>query len=280
MGSPCEQECIIGRDGYTCQCSDGYFLAADNISCVKCAEAKTRGGVDPTWHVALCDANTNEMMCSGTAINDQWILTSAGCVCNGLDRQSLSIRFGKNRTCFHRERREVRLSASEIYCYSNYKAAKLSLDFALIKLQSAIPVRNVKRSPPLCLSRQVRSTVLPGQKVLIYGWGRVGEEVPEDAVLQSSGMVTIANLSECMTEFNSDGIKGTPERMICTMANTTSACSGNYGSAVITNTKNKLFLTAVVSKSTKSCGTDRSFLIHSKTRNLNFIKWINNITVF
>ena len=240
---------------------------------------KRRGRIDPTWHVALCNANTNEMVCSGTAINDQWILTSAGCVCNGVDKQSLSIRFGKSRTCFYDDPREVRLSASDIYCYPKYSPNKLTLDFALIKLQSPIPLESVQRSPPLCLTRkQGREYVQPGQNVMVHGWGRVGEEVPEDAVLQSSGMITIANLSECMEEFNSDGIKGTPRRMICTMANTTSACIGNYGSAVISVDKNsKLLLSAVVSKSTKSCGTIRSFLVHSKTKNIDFINWHNNI---
>ena len=277
--SPCEQGCVIGNDGYNCQCNDGYFLAADKSTCVKCAEARSRRRIDPTWHVALCNTSTNEMICSGTAIDDQWILTSAGCACNGIEKQSLSIRFGKSRTCFYNDPQEVRLSASDVYCYPKFSPTKLTLDFALIKLQSAIPLDSVQRSPPLCLARkQEREYVQPGQSVTIYGWGRVGEQVPEDAVLQSSGMITIANLSECKDGFNSDGIKGTPRRMICTMANTTSACIGNYGSAAVSFDKNNnLFLRAVVSKSTKSCGTDQSFLVHSKTKNVDFINWRNRI---
>ena len=279
--SPCEQGCLVNDDSFTCQCDDGYFLAADNISCVKCAEANRRGRIDPTWHVALCNANTNEMICSGAAINDRWVLTSAGCVCDGIDQQSLSIRFGKSRTCFRSESQEVQLSASEIYCYPKYKPDKLTSDFALIKLQSTIPVDDVKRSPPLCLERQGKEPVRPGQKVLIYGWGRVGEEVPEDAILQSTGMVTIVNRSECMDGFKKDRIRGSASRIICTIANTTSACNGNYGSAVVSlGKRNKLYLTAVLSKSTRSCGTDQSYLAHSKTRNLDFINWHNNITEF
>ena len=57
------------------------------FSCIKCAEANRRGRIDPTWHVALCNANTNEMICSGAATNNRWVLTSAGCVCDGIDKQ-------------------------------------------------------------------------------------------------------------------------------------------------------------------------------------------------
>jgi len=221
------------------------------------------------------------MLCSGTAINDRWILTSAGCACNGIDKQSLSIRLGKTSTCFHSDRREIQLSASEIYCYPNYNPSRLSQDFALIKLQSVIPVNDIKRSPPLCLERQGKQTVLPGQNVVTYGWGKIGEEVPEDAILQSSGMVTIVDSSICVDRFKAERIRGSGSRMICTNANTTSACNGNYGSAVISlGKKNKIYLTAVVSKSTRFCGTDQSFLAHSKTRNIDFINWYNNITVF
>ena len=206
-------------------------------------------------------------------------MTSAGCVCNTTDKESLSIRFDKRKTCFRNERTEIKRSASEIHCYPIYDPDKLTLDFALIKLQSPIPLRAARRLPPLCLDREVRPKLPPGQKVLIYGWGKVGEKVARSSILQPNGMVTIVNNTLCEAEFRSEGITptGILGRMICTKANTTKACKGNYGSAVITQNENELFLSAVVSKSTKSCGTDQSFLIHSKTRNKEFLEWSDEI---
>ena len=278
MESLCEQTCIIGNDSYTCQCDDGYILAADNFSCIKCAEPQL-GRVDPTWHVALCNANTKEMICSGTAINDQWIVTSARCVCNGTDKQSLSIRFGKSKTCFRNERQEVKRSASEIHCFPDYHRDELTIDFALIKLQSPIHLKAARRLPPLCLDRKQRPKVPPGQNVLIYGWGRVGENVARGSTLRPNGMVTVVDNDLCIAEFKKEGLNpgGIVDRMICTRANTTSACRGNYGSAVITQNEDELLFSAVVSKSTKSCGTDQSFLIHSKTRNRSFLQWSDEI---
>ena len=83
----------------------------------------------------------------------QWVLTSAACVCNGVDRASLSIRYGKQKTCFYDEHQEVQLTASEIFCYPNFQPKKLSADFALVKLQSPIPLETVELFPPLCLSK-------------------------------------------------------------------------------------------------------------------------------
>jgi len=275
LESPCEQSCIIGDDSYICQCDDGYILAFDKFSCIKCAESQS----DRTWHVALCNATTKETICSGTAINDQWILTSAGCVCNGTDKQSLSIGFGKRKTCARSESKQTLASASEIYCYPNYDRGELSIDFALIKLQSPISLRMSRRLPPLCLDREQRPRVLPGDKVLIYGWGRVGKKVAPPSLLKPNSNITVVDVSLCEAQFEKEGIspRGIVGRMICTIANTTRACRGNYGSAVITQNENDLFLSAVVSKTTKSCGTDQSFLIHSKTRNKDFLRWSDKI---
>ena len=86
-------------------------------------------------------ASNNDKICSGTAINDQWVLTSAGCACkNGTAIEALSIRFGKNRTCSYRDNDELQFSVLEIYCYLTYDPDVLTVDIAAVKLHSPIPV--------------------------------------------------------------------------------------------------------------------------------------------
>ena len=151
----------------------------------------------------------------------------------------------------------------------------MSADFALVKLQSPIPLETVKQFPPLCLAknRHKKEVVEAGQQAIIFGWGKIGERVPDDAIIHSTGNVTIADKTKCTLE----GSNVNGKRMICTAAYTSVACNGNYGSAVIVINDNKLLLAAVVSKRTKSCGSDHSYIFHSKTRNIEFIKWSNNI---
>ena len=144
---PCEQECEVRNKTYICQCTKEYTLAADGISCIKCAKTEQSFIVRPTWHVAICNASNNDTVCSGTAINDQWVLTSAGCACrNGTAIKPLSVRFGKNRTCSYRDSDDLQFSVSEIYCYPTYDPDVLTADIAVVKLHSPIPVDMIKQS--------------------------------------------------------------------------------------------------------------------------------------
>ena len=205
------------------------------------------------------------------------MLTSAGCVCSGVSKTSFSIRYGKQKTCYYDEHQEVKLTASKVYCYSRFKPDRLSTDFALVKLQSPIPLGTVKRLPPLCLPsyRIDKKDIVAGKQVIIFGWGRIGEKVPKDALIHSTGNITIANITECEQALEKSSTNH--KRMICTTANTSIACNGNYGSGVIVISDSKLVLAAVVSKRTTSCGSDHSFIYHSKIRNAQFIEWSNNI---
>ena len=279
--SPCEQGCLIGDSGYICQCEDQHVLAADGISCIECAHSN-----NPTWHVAICNATNDETICSGTAISDQWIMTSADCVCNnnrsrGIDTQSLSIRFGKTRTCSYSDPNELSLSVSEIHCYPKHVDGALVTDIAAIKLQTPIPVATMTQSPPLCIknAREGKKQFLNGRNVEIFGWGKVGETVDKEATLQSTGSVVIEDLSKCRKVFKRDMVKyrvGT--EIMCTIANTTSACTGNYGSAVVSSEGNTMYFGAIVNKATAVCGAPSSYVAHSKTFNKEVFEWINTVT--
>ena len=170
---PCEHISIAGNDSYTCQCNKNYILAADNISCIKCAHAQSQSGeINPARHVAICNATNEKIICSGTAISDQWILTSAQCVCDSnIDKQNISIRFAKNRTSFYEDPTDLQLLVSDIYCYPGYKPNKVIVDIALIKLQLSIPLHVMRQSPPLCLgiNRAIKKYFSFGQQVIIFG---------------------------------------------------------------------------------------------------------------
>ena len=273
--SPCKQGCLIGDSGYICQCNDRHILAADGITCIKCAISN-----NPTWQVALCNDSNDDTICSGTAITDQWVLTSARCACvNGIGKQNLSIRFGKNRTCSYRDTNELQLSASEIYCYPNYTADALTVDIAAIKLQSPIPVNVMKRSLPLCFkARKGKKHFFAGENVEIYGWGKVGETIETEATLQSTGNIVVDTTKECRKAYKQEEVKDlTSGGIMCTIANTTSACTGNYGSAVVARGKNIMYFGGIVSKTTSVCGSTNSYLAHSKLYTKVAYDWIASV---
>ena len=270
---------MVGDSGYICQCNDRHVLAVDGITCIKCARFN-----NPTWHVALCNARNDDTICSGTAISDQWVLTSARCACNNgsdINKQSLSIRFGKNRTCSYRDTNELQLTASEIYCYPNYTSDALTVDIAAIKLESPIPVTVMKQSPPLCVSnaRKGKKLFFSEGNVQIFGWGQVGKTIEKEDTLQSSGNIVVDAVLECRGAFKKEGVKDHSNRgIMCTVANTTSACTGNYGSAVVAGRKNTMYFGAIVSKMTSMCGATKSYLAHSKLFTKTAFEWVVSTT--
>ena len=115
------------------------------FSCIKCATFNSQDEVSATWQVALRNASNDDTICSGTAISDQWVLTSARCVCNNDNGiEDLSIRYGKKRTCYYRDRSEKRRSVSEIYCYPNFDPNKVTVDLAIINLKTPLPIRTLE----------------------------------------------------------------------------------------------------------------------------------------
>ena len=257
-------------------------MAADGISCIKCAKASRRSNVvKPTWHMAICNASNNDTLCSGTAISDQWVLTSAGCACNnGTGIEGLSIRFGKNRTCSYRDTNEVQFLVSEIHCYPAYDPSKLTVDIAAVKLHSPIPVDVIRQSRPICIDsiRRGRKLFFSNRYVEIFGWGMVGESVESEATLKSTGNITVRTVLECKNAFKEERVKYRAHGgIMCTIANTTSACTGNFGSAVVARKKRQLYFGGIVSKKTSKCGVPNSYLAHSRLYTKTAYDWVSSV---
>ena len=182
------------------------------------------------------------------------MLTSAGCACsNGTGIKGLSVRFGKNRTCSYRDTNEVQFSVLEIHCYPAYDPSILTVDTAAVKLHSPISVDVIKQSPPLCTDnvRRGKKLFFANRCVEIFGWGRVGATVDSEATLKSTGNITVHGVLECKNAFKEERVKYRASGgIMCTIANATSACTSNYGSAVIAKKKRRLFFGGIVSKKT------------------------------
>ena len=281
MLSPCEHSCMVKNNTYSCYCNEDYILATNGFSCIKCATFNSQGEVNATWQVAFCNASNDDTICSGTAISDQWVLTSARCACkNGSGIEGLSIRYGKKRTCYYRDRSERRRTASEIYCYPNFDPKKVTVDLAIVKLRASLPVGTLENYPPLCFSsrRKGKEHFFSGGKVEMFGWGHIGELVSRESTLQSTGNVTVDVTLECKNIFKNEGVRFDPG-MMCTIANTTSACTGNYGSGLITkDDDNKILLGGIVNRATKVCGGKDSYIAYTRLGTKVATKWIRSIT--
>ena len=262
-----------------CACRSGYILASDGSSCLKCASVMD-GIISPTWNVAICNKRNFSLplVCSGSLLNDQWVLTSASCVCNAKNNNDLVVRSGKVHTCSVSESKETEHSIRDIYCYSDFRSTNLDFDLALIKLNTThvtkVELHNIR---PVCIQRgRVREQVRPNDQVIYFGWGSIASATPDHSILKKS-ISTVLHKRKCKSSF----LKENTERIFfCTMTNTSDTCAGSLGSGVasisVGNNK-RLLLQGVISKSTNECGQPGSFIANSEVQSKKIQKWIQKV---
>ena len=284
FADPCEKCQQLCYNNSGCACHDGYTLSSDGYSCIKCAKVFTNyNGVEgltivrPSWHVALCNSTdpSDPLVCSGSLINDRWLITSARCVCgDNIDINSLSLRINKLRTCVVEEDNEMSISASNIHCYPGFNNSDDKLiDLALIKMSSLIPKEKVNNTLPLCVNTDDTNNFT---FLYTYGLGNPTQMVTNRAILSPA---FVSQSSGCLKEFLKEGIdyKNNPN-VFCTGANSNGRCVGNPGSSVIgyDDTSGKITFLGVISRFTKTCGKAHSHIANTKIHRNDILEWIKN----
>ena len=279
---PCEKCQQLCHNNSTCACHEGYTLSVDGYSCIKCAEVLRFGRltvVDPKWHVALCNTSepSDPLVCGGSLINDQWVITSARCVCgHNIDLEMLSLRINKKRTCVVEEDNEIDIFASEIHCHPGYNNSDDKLtDLALIKMSSPVQLSNAL---PLCIKADDTSEIYNNDQSSKYYTSGLGNPVIASATLTPS-FVSLRPNSACFKVFLEEEIdyKSNPN-VFCTDSSSKSKCVGNPGSAVISykDTSDKIIFIGVISRLTKMCGESQSFTANTKVQSSDVLQWIDN----
>ena len=175
----CDKECVNTEGSYYCQCPSSYALAVNGTSCIECGISKpinhhSNGYVTRrrfSWHVQLCNSTVSNddenVLCSGSLINDQWVLTSAECVCEGQDNSGLIVNVHKTTNCSKPLNNGTSRAVALVKCHEGYKSKVVGYNVALLKLSS--PVDAV----PVCLSKKSISVNFHDSvnAVTMTGWG-------------------------------------------------------------------------------------------------------------
>ena len=274
--NPCEKCQHLCLNNSSCACHDGYTLSSDGYSCIECARVFIDQGrvfVNTTWHVALCNTSdpSDPLMCSGNLINDQWMITSARCVCgHNVDINSLSLRINKLLTCVVKEDNEIDTFATEIYCHPGYNNSDELIDLALIRMSSPIQKDELNNTLPLCVHN---SEIY--NRLSTYGLGNPTQVISPHAVL-SPAFVSLTPQSQCFREFLKEEIDyKNNTNVFCTDAN---SCVGNPGSAVISfdGRSGKITFIGVISRFTKVCGEIQSHTANVQIQSSNVLQWIDD----
>jgi len=178
----CDKECVNTEGSYYCRCPPSFALASDGKTCIECGinNIAVNGGNSGnvhrrkfSWHAQLCINTTNNnssFLCSGSLINDQWVLTSAECIC-GLDYSNILVYFHKLAKCPTTQTNEIVRTISAVYCHKGYQNKVIDYNIALLKL--SMPV-NSNGTTPVCLPKDTiirRDFQGFVNSVFVTGWG-------------------------------------------------------------------------------------------------------------
>jgi len=121
------------------------------------------------WHAAVCKDNST--ICSGSLINDNYIVTTANYVCNDntVSTKSVSVQLNKTYGCSVKEPDAMQYDVTQILCHRLYNAATFENNIALLKLATTLDTTKFK---PLCLPTERDTNSYDANALAtVYGYG-------------------------------------------------------------------------------------------------------------
>ncbi|XP_056625441.1 chymotrypsin-like protease CTRL-1 [Triplophysa dalaica] len=147
------------------------------------------------WQVGIYTSRSNTIVCGGSLINKDWVLTSAGCS-NSINRPDIIIYLGRLKR-FGPNTHEVNRTVSRVITHPNYNSSTFDNDIALLQLSSSVDfTAHIK---PVCLAA-AGSEFDEGIQSWVTGWG-VTESYPFPDTLQEAEIPIVSN-NNCSIVYN------------------------------------------------------------------------------
>lgn len=186
------------------------------------------------WVVGLNVSGDSTYDCTGSIINDRYVLTAAHCLFNPdtLERLPLSdIQVGiadHNQLSTTDDVPGVtrRVAVQEAIIFENYSSVNVDFDIALLKLQQPLDL-TIREIGPICLPANDDQTY-GGDVGTAVGWGMLGENEGQPAILRE---VDIPILQKATCESMMVAFFTITETMICagTQEGGKDSCGGDSG---------------------------------------------------
>lgn len=218
--------------------------------------------------------NNFQTFCSGSILNNHFILTAAHCVA-GVTRIDITAGVHNINDRSDGEYRTA-VSPRNTLIHRNFDPDSLENDIALIWVSDRITYSN--RIQPIALpSRQFERNQFVGIISTVSGWGKYSSEHSDlSAELRFVNLPIISN-SQCMRTY---GHFVQPTNICGSGANGRSSCPGDSGGPVVTQINGRLVQIGIVSFGAGACGAGFPVGFARVTSFLDWIEWNSDLRIF
>lgn len=182
--------------------------------------AKSSNAVEYPYQVMLIGKTrwSNRMLCGGTLLNNEWILTAAHCL-DGI--YLFEVHLGAKTLNGYNEPGRVILRSNKFIRHPQFNARNAANDIALVKLPQRVEYTSAIQ--PATLPYEYKNNNLEGFKVSASGWG---SENDYSSDMLYTDLKVIDN-QECTREYNSNIIRNS---VLCAKGvHHETVCSGDSG---------------------------------------------------
>ncbi|XP_073688771.1 trypsin-like [Garra rufa] len=192
------------------------------------------------WQASINYASTEGLICGGSLINKDWVLSAAQCFVS-IPPSSIKIYLGRHRRIGENPN-EISRNVIQIINHPKYDPDTHDNDIALVKLSSSVTFNDY--ISPICLAA-AGSTFAEDTESWVTGWGTLSSEGNNFATILQEVMIPVVSKKAC----NSAYANSITDNMLCAglTEGGKDSCKGDGGGPMVHNNGSHWFQSGIAS---------------------------------
>uniref|UniRef100_W8C6R3 Collagenase n=1 Tax=Ceratitis capitata TaxID=7213 RepID=W8C6R3_CERCA len=179
------------------------------------------------WQVILKNDAEEDLLCGGSIIATNWVLTAAHCT---YGKTSVFLMFG---TVIFNNPNALNMTSTQLYIHPNFNIKTLNYDVSLIQLPAPLSFTTYIQ-PIQLVTNEYANVSFIGRVAIIAGFGLTDDDYLESSDVLLYAFVDIINNNQCADVFGTDVVLSSTLCARGENGSDMSICSGDSGGPLIT----------------------------------------------